>query len=80
MTTPYTDTTPCNDETPVRIKVIRKKQGKVPPPFLFRDRYLFIWDSECDEYDWVVVYDEMPAEDTGTFRNGAEVLRTTRSC
>lgn len=75
MTTPHTDTLPRDNVRPVRIKVIRKKQGKVPPPFLFRDRYLFIWDSECDEYDWVVVYDEMPTEDAGTFRNGAEVLR-----
>ena len=74
MTTPLPATTPPG-ENPIRIKVIRKKHGKQPPPFLFRNRYLFIWDMACEEYDWAVVYDEMPNRDEGTFRDGKEPLR-----
>ena len=35
---------------------------------------LFIQDAECRDYDWVVVYDDMPRRDVGTIRNETEEL------
>jgi len=38
----------------------------------------FTFDAGCRDYDWLVVYDEMPDCDTGTFRNGFEPLACPR--
>ena len=36
------------------------------------------YDSACEDYDWLFVYDELPSEDTGSFRDGYELLRCPR--
>lgn len=42
------------------------------------DDCLFIADAACTEYDWLVVYDEMPRGTVGTIRKGCEELRCPR--
>lgn len=58
----------------VRIKVIGNPMLATVPAPKFDSRYTFIYDPACADYDWLVVYDEMPDEDRGTFRNGCEPL------
>ena len=43
-----------------------------------RRGYVFVDDPACDRYDWLVVFDEMPDEDRGTFRKGCEELKCPR--
>ena len=44
----------------------------------WRGGYLFTHDPTCDDYDWLVVYDEMPSTDRGIFRDGCEPLACPR--
>lgn len=46
--------------------------------FEYEPGYVFVEDAACREYDWLVVYDELPSRDVGTFRNGAEPLACPR--
>lgn len=40
--------------------------------------YVFTHDPACENYDWLVVYDEFPFGSAGTIRNGVERLRCPR--
>ena len=44
----------------VRIKVLCGLFKSSMPPTRIDGRYEFIYDSNCSEYDWLVVFDEMP--------------------
>lgn len=37
--------------------------------------YVFTLDAACDDYDWLVVYDEMSRQKIGTLKGGYEPLR-----
>ncbi|MBE6409659.1 MAG: glycosyltransferase [Akkermansiaceae bacterium] len=58
----------------IRVKYIGC--GRNDEKFTFeRDGCLFIADIDCAEYDWLVVYDDMPKyRNVGTVRNETEVL------
>ena len=62
----------------IKVKVLTKnKQFAVSPAFL-APAYAFTQDSACDDYDWLVVFDEPPLKDEGTYKNGMELLRCPR--
>ena len=54
----------------VRIKVLCGFFGAAMPPSRVGGRYEFVYDPNCAEYDWLVVFDEMPV--------GCETLRCPR--
>ncbi len=58
----------------MRIKVLSRASSVGAGDFEFRPGYVFTNDSACMDYDWLVVYDETPSTDSGTFRNGHEEL------
>ena len=61
----------------IRIKYITHAMNRSNRPVLAPiswDDCLFIQDAECRDYDWAVVYDDMPRRDVGTIRNETEVL------
>ena len=64
----------------MRIKVLQRGVWVGIPDFEYRPGYVFVFDPSCSDYDWLVVYDEMPSSDVGTFRNGYEELRCPREC
>ncbi len=45
--------------------------------FFYEDA-VFVYDATCRDYDWLVVYDELPASDCGTFSKGREKLACPR--
>lgn len=64
----------------MRIKVISRSSSIGVPDFEYRPGYIFVNDISSADYDWLVVYDEMPLNDIGTFENGCEVLRCPKEC
>ncbi len=67
-------------EKPVKIKVVSKVSAvSSATPFEYRPGYLFTEDASCNDYDWLVVHDEIPERDAGTFRDGSELLACPRS-
>lgn len=42
---------------------------------IYWDDCVFIQDAECTDYDWAVVYDDMPRWDAGTIKHETEKLR-----
>ena len=66
------------DRATVKIKVIGNSMLAVRPALEFDPRYTFVYDPDCADYDWLVVFDEMPDEDRGTFRKGCEPLACPR--
>lgn len=49
----------------VRVKILSKfgnLERKTTPAFVERGGVLFIYDALCRDYDWLVVYDEMPSK------------------
>lgn len=44
----------------IRIKVLCRLFGASMPPTQIRGKFAFICDPNCSEYDWLVVFDEMP--------------------
>lgn len=62
------------------IKVVSKTSETMPPaPSRFSGKYIFTTSPACDNYDWLVVHDEIPECDIGTFKSGAETLACPRS-
>ena len=59
----------------MKIKVLARRAKVGTPDFEYSPGYKFVSDPSCTDYDWLVVYDEMPSKDVGVFRNGHEVLR-----
>ena len=62
----------------MKIKVIDKGGEIRADDFEYAPGYVFTTDPACVDYDWLVVFDEFPKEDRGTFRNGCEELRCPR--
>ena len=46
----------------VRIKVLCSLFKPTLPPMCFGEAYEFIYDPACEDYDWLVVFDEMPVD------------------
>lgn len=67
---------PAKDSAITRIKVLAKgisdKPGETSE--LLWDDCLFIRNSSITDYDWVLVYDEIPTNNTGTLAKGKEPL------
>lgn len=64
----------------MRIKILSRASSVGAEDFEFRPGYVFTKNSNCIDYDWLVVYDETPTVDTGTFRNGYEELKCPKEC
>ena len=54
----------------IRIKVLCALFGASMPPFRIAEKYEFVYDPAREDYDWLVVFDEMPVD--------REVLRCPR--
>ena len=63
----------------VRVKVLTGGSQTGLASVTGRPGFSFTFDPACDVYDWLVVFDELPYEDVGTYRNGCESLRCPRS-
>ena len=61
----------------IRVKVIQKGSGSTDYT-VERDGCLFIYDANCTDYDWLLVYDELP-KNVGTIVGEAEPLRCDKS-
>ena len=62
------------------IKFLTKCGGDVGASFEYRPGYVFRRDATCTAYDWLVVFDEMPADSVGTVVCGCERLACPREC
>ena len=58
----------------LKIKVLGNASQIGFPPMEARPGYVFTLDPSCDDYDWLVVFDELPLDDRGTCRGGCEPL------
>lgn len=61
----------------IRVKVIQKGSGSTDYT-VERDGCLFIYDANCTDYDWLLVYDELP-KNVGSIVGEAEPLRCDKS-
>ena len=59
---------------PLKVKVLGNMSQVGLPATEVRPGYVFTFDPSCDGYDWLVVFDELPFDDRGTYRNGCEPL------
>ena len=64
----------------MRIKVLWRGSEVGADDFEYRPGYVFVTDPTCEDYDWLVVYDEMPSADIGTFKKGCEKLLCPKEC
>lgn len=64
----------------MRIKVISYGSTIGAADFEYRPGYTFVTDPSCSDYDWLVVYDEMPSNSIGTIKKGCEELRCPKEC
>ena len=62
----------------LKIKVLGSRSRIGAAEYERRPGYVFTEDPSCADYDWLVVYDELPGEDFGTIKDGAEPLRCPR--
>lgn len=62
----------------MKIKVLSRGAAVGAPDFEYCPGYIFAYDPSCTDYDWLVVYDEMPDGDAGTVLNGCEELKCPR--
>lgn len=62
----------------MRIKVLGNSLRVEWSSFSWPGGYEFVCDPSCTDYDWLVVYDELPSRDRGTVRHGFEELRCPR--
>lgn len=58
----------------VKIKVLSNASGIGIPDVEPRPGFVFAFDPSCTDYDWLVVFDELPFSDRGTYCNGCEEL------
>lgn len=63
----------------MKIKVVHRHMQVGVPDFEYAPGYLFSSDAACEDYDWLVVYDEVCEDDVGTFCEKVEHLRCPRS-
>ena len=59
---------------PLKIKILGNASQVGLPLLAVRPGYVFTFDPSCDDYDWLVVFDELPFDDRGTYRGGREPL------
>ena len=64
----------------MRIKVLWRGSAIGADDFEYRPGHVFVYDPACEDYDWLVVYDEMPSADIGTFKKGCEKLLCPKEC
>ena len=50
----------------LKIKVLGSRSRVGAAEYERRPGYVFTEDPSCADYDWLVVYDELPGEDLGT--------------
>lgn len=62
----------------MKIKVLSNASVAGVPEMEVRPGYVFAFDPSTEDYDGLVVFDEMPSEDRGTYRNGCEPLKCPR--
>ena len=62
----------------LKIKVLGSRSRVGAGDYERRPGYVFTEDPSCVDYDWLVVYDELPGDDRGTCRGGEEPLRCPR--
>ena len=67
-----------SDKPRIVIKVIGNVFAVGPSRTVVGSRYEFVYDRDCTDYDWLVVYDEMPCSGSGVFCNNFEQLRCPR--
>ena len=58
----------------MKIKVLGNHSQPGSGVYEWRPGFVFTDDPTCADYDWLVVYDELPASSRGTFQNGFEPL------
>ncbi len=61
------------EHSPIRIKCPVRALGADQHEFHYEDA-IFIADAATEDYDWRVVYDELPRNDIGNFQKGRERL------
>ena len=64
----------------MKIKVLRKGSAQGSATFEYAPGFVFDHNADCRDYDWLVVYDEMPDKDVGSFRDGYEPLACPKEC
>jgi len=57
------------------VKVLGNSSVVGAAPVEVRPGFVFAFDPSCADYDWLVVFDELPFDDRGTYRRGCEPLR-----
>lgn len=57
-----------------KIKVLSNASQLGVPEVEARPGFVFAFDPSCADYDWLVVFDEMPFDDRGTYAKGREIL------
>ena len=62
----------------MKIKVLSNASVAGVPEAEVRPGYVFAFDPSTADYDALVVFDEMPFDDRGTYRNGCEPLKCLR--
>ena len=62
----------------MKIKVLSNASVAGVPEAEVRPGYVFAFDPSTADYDALVVFDEMPFDDRGTYRNGCEPLKCPR--
>ncbi len=62
----------------MKVKVLGNHSVPGSGAYEWRPGFVFTDDPTCADYDWLVVYDELPADDRGTFRDGFEPLACPR--
>lgn len=62
----------------MKIKVIGNGGFTGSAAFEYAPGFVFTGDPVCADYDWLVVFDELPKRDVGTFHDGYEPLRCPR--
>lgn len=61
------------------IKIVAKASSAKALAMEWKGGYVFTSDPACDKYDWLLVYDELPVHDEGTYVNFCEPLACPRS-
>jgi hypothetical protein len=64
----------------MKIKTVARVMIEGYQGFEYCPGYEFVYDPSCTDYDWLIVYDEMPPGNVGTFKNGCEELKCPKEC
>lgn len=64
----------------MKIKIVTRVMIEGYQGFEYCPGYEFVYDPSCTDYDWLIVYDEMPSGNVGTFKNGCEELKCPKEC